>query len=209
MKPQNLIFDGMYGLAVGDALGVPYETASLEEMRANPCTGMVGYGFHHQPAGTWSDDTSMSLCVADALSKGFDPEKMMKNFADWKNRGRYTAGGKVFDVGNICKEAINSFTNGVPLEFCGRSTEDGNGNGALMRTFPIAVYQCLEYSGNDDLPESFLKPIHEASKLTHAHEIGLICCGLFSLTLREWLFGRDNDESLSEIACRAYHKALR
>ncbi len=99
IKQENLIFDGMYGLAVGDALGVPFETISLENMRRLPCTDMVGNGIHRQRAGTWSDDTSMSLCIADSLRKGYNPEEMMKNFAQWKRFAKYTACGKVFDMG--------------------------------------------------------------------------------------------------------------
>ena len=51
--------DGMLGLAVGDALGVPVEFRSREVLKQNPVTGMRAYGTHNQPAGTWSDDTPM------------------------------------------------------------------------------------------------------------------------------------------------------
>ena len=206
MKRENLIYDGMYGLAVADALGVPYETATLEDMQSAPCTDMVGYGHHNQPAGAWSDDTSMSLCVADSFKNGFNPEKMMKNFADWKKYGQYTAGGYVFDVGNTCRIAINNFLSGVPIEYCGNRTVDGNGNGALMRTFPIALYQIFR---NVENPESFLEPIHQASMLTHAHEIGLICCGLFSFTIRELILSEGSGDAIMDIACRAYEKGMK
>lgn len=73
--------DGLYGLAVADALGVPYESEELSAMRENPCTGMVGFGHHNQPAGSWSDDTSMTLCVADSLCKDFNLNDMMRKFS--------------------------------------------------------------------------------------------------------------------------------
>lgn len=76
---QNVLKNGMYGLAVGDALGVPYENCSLEQMTASPCTGMAGYLSHNQPKGSWSDDTSMSLCITDSLCKGFDLDDIAKN----------------------------------------------------------------------------------------------------------------------------------
>ena len=38
----DLIFDGMYGLAIADALGVPFETEMLASMRESPCEDMVG-----------------------------------------------------------------------------------------------------------------------------------------------------------------------
>ena len=209
MKRKNLIYDGMYGLAVADALGVPYETATLDEMQTNPCTDMIGFGYHNQPAGTWSDDTSMSLCVADSFGNGFDTEKMMKNFADWKKFGHYTAGGRVFDIGNTCRIAINDYINGTPIEYCGNNTIDGNGNGALMRTFPVALYQVLKRQFKDDELGAFLEPIHQASMLTHAHEIGLICCGLFSLTIRELILSEGSGDTLMDIACCAYEKGMK
>lgn len=164
---SDLIFDGMYGLAIADALGVPFETETLASMRESPCEGMVGYGHHNQPAGSWSDDTSMSLCVADSLARGYNPTDMMKRFSRWRYGGGYTATGRAFDVGRTCGRAIGRFREGCPAEYCGDYDIGGNGNGALMRTFPIALYQCLDYQG--DRVADFLLPIHEASGLTHAH----------------------------------------
>ena len=57
--------DAIYGLAVGDALGVPYE---FRPRGSFACTGMVGHGTHDQPAGTWSDDTDTTAAVAGALA---------------------------------------------------------------------------------------------------------------------------------------------
>ena len=73
-----------------------------------------------------------------------------------------------------------------------------------MRTFPIALYQCLNF--HDDCFSDFLLPIHQVSSLTHAHEIGLICCGLFSLMLKELL--TDSNRSLLDAAQSAYSKAM-
>ena len=89
-------YDSIYGLAVGDAMGVPYETETFDAMQKNSCTGMTGFLHHNQPPGTWSDDTSMTLCTADSLCKGFDPDDMMKKFCLWRGKKYYTAGGKVF-----------------------------------------------------------------------------------------------------------------
>lgn len=42
--------DGIFGLVIGDALGVPVEFLSREELELNPVTGMRAYGTHNQPA---------------------------------------------------------------------------------------------------------------------------------------------------------------
>ena len=64
---KDTIRGGILGLAVGDALGVPVEFQSREELRKNPVTDMRGYGTYNQPPGTWSDDTSLTLCLMDNL----------------------------------------------------------------------------------------------------------------------------------------------
>ena len=46
--------NAVYGAVIGDALGVPYE---FKKRGTFTCSGMIGYGTHHQPAGTWSDDS--------------------------------------------------------------------------------------------------------------------------------------------------------
>lgn len=203
---RTVFYDGLYGLAVADALGVPFESEKLTDMRERPCTDMTGFGHHNQPAGSWSDDTSMTLCVADSLCRGFDLDDMMKKFSQWRSKHSYTANGVVFDIGRCCRRAINQYWDGMPAEFCGDSSLHGNGNGALMRMLPIALYQCHCSTADDAHLEAFLTPIHAASSITHAHEIGLICCGLFSLTIREWLQHEGSGTSLLDIARSAFEK---
>ena len=53
------------GLVIGDALGVPVEFVSRDELKDNPVTDMIGYGTHNQPAGTWSDDSSMAVATME------------------------------------------------------------------------------------------------------------------------------------------------
>ena len=54
----------IYGLAVGDALGIPY---GFKFRGTFECTDMIGYGTHNQPEGTWSDDTSMALATCASI----------------------------------------------------------------------------------------------------------------------------------------------
>lgn len=60
----------MLGVIVGDALGVPVEFMSRADLTADPVIGMREYGTHDQPAGTWSDDSSMTLCLMESLTRG-------------------------------------------------------------------------------------------------------------------------------------------
>ena len=66
MLLKNL-YDGIIGLAIGDALGVPLEFKTRSEIAKNPVISMQEYGSHNQPIGTWSDDTSLTLALLDSI----------------------------------------------------------------------------------------------------------------------------------------------
>lgn len=186
-KRGNLFLDGLLGIAVGDALGVPYEGRSRSDMKLAPATGMIGYQAHHQPEGVWSDDTSMALCTADSLCRGFDTDDIMKRFSAWKNRCQYTATGVVFDVGRTCRRAIDRYDAGIDPDLCGMTGEMGNGNGALMRIFPVSLW-CVMKCADTDSAQQLLAPVHAAASLTHAHVRGLICCGMYGYCITRYTF---------------------
>ena len=81
-RPKTTLRDCIYGLAVGDALGVPYE---FRPRGTFECTDMIGYGTHGQPAGTWSDDTSMTLATCDSIRElgHIDTAGMRDKFVSW------------------------------------------------------------------------------------------------------------------------------
>ena len=170
------------GHAVADALGVPVEFASREELDQNPVEDMEGFGTYPMPAGSWSDDTSMSIAALDGLQQDtIDWEQIMTNFGKWYYQDAFTPTGEMFDVGNTCSIAIENYCkHHKPLWECGVSTERANGNGSLMRIHPFSLYL---YSKNNLDPEI----IHKASCLTHAHKRSQIACGIYSFVLWELL----------------------
>ena len=64
---KQAVRSGLIGLAIGDALGVPIEFLNRNFLELMPVTEMLSVGTHHQPAGTWSDDTSMTICLMQSL----------------------------------------------------------------------------------------------------------------------------------------------
>lgn len=172
----------MIGHAVGDALGVPVEFASREEIAENPVTDMEGFGTYPYPAGTWSDDTSMSLAALDSLASGtINWDEIMDNFGKWLDDGEYTPTGEAFDIGRTCLNAIICyFTKGTKATESGGTDERSNGNGSLMRIHPFVLYEY--FKGTFDL-----NCIHTASALTHAHERSKMACGIYSFVLWELL----------------------
>ncbi len=97
MDHLDVIKAGIFGLVVGDALGVPVEFTSRRERKADPVLDMREYGTHNQPRGTWSDDSSMMLASLDSIiqSKGIRYEDMMKRFCLWVRDGEYMAGSLI------------------------------------------------------------------------------------------------------------------
>ena len=59
--------NGIYGVAVGDALGGSVQFSAREELRNCPVEGMKDGEVY--PAGTFSDDTSMTLALAESLGR--------------------------------------------------------------------------------------------------------------------------------------------
>lgn len=175
----NHVLAGIMGLCVADALGVPVEFMDRETLKRNPVTGMRSYGTYHQPAGTWSDDTSMTLCLVESLTKGLDYHDIMTNFLRWLDEAAYTPHGEVFDVGNTTREALRRFSQGIPPLECGGTTERDNGNGSLMRILPIVFY-LRSVCGTDFCEtDEALEIIHNVSALTHAHKRSQIACGIY------------------------------
>ncbi len=175
----------VFGHAIGDALGVPVEFASREEMDNSPVYDMEEGGTYDMPKGTWSDDTSMSLATLDSLSKDVvDYDDIMTNFCDWLNEAKYTPAGVVFDIGNATRKSILLYAlNNVPALECGQRSEHDNGNGSLMRIYPIVLYLA-----NKDMPiEEKIEIIHNVSSLTHAHIRSKIACGIYAFVLWELL----------------------
>lgn len=171
------------GHAIGDALGVPVEFCGRNYLDKNPIRDMIGFGTYNVPAGTWSDDTSMSLCALESLAhKRIDYDDIMQNFGKWYYMGEFTATGKVFDIGNTCHNAIHNYHNlNCSISNCGESDVRSNGNGSLMRIYPFVLYGYYNNVNNKD----FIDLITNASSLTHAHKCSIDGCIIYSYILKE------------------------
>lgn len=186
---RNIYLDGMIGLVVGDALGVPYEFSWRQKLKENPAVDMIGYGAHNVPAGCWSDDSSMALATLDSLRHGYDPEEIMMNFSDWYHNAEYTPYGKVFDIGMTCMAAIENYDESGDVSSCGCDKENDNGNGSLMRILPACLYFYEKCRIGAMTEKEILEKIHEISALTHAHLRSKIACGLYYFLVKEILYG--------------------
>ena len=126
MMKNNQVTDALLGLAVGDALGVPVEFMTRANLQQQPVTGMQGYGTHHQPPGTWSDDSSLAFCLAESLCHGYDLRDMATRFVNWQRQGYWAAHGQVFDIGMATSVALHKIATGTDPIAAGGTRELGS-----------------------------------------------------------------------------------
>lgn len=189
----NKIKGALFGLAVGDALGVPVEFKSREELQRTPLSTMRGYGTWNQPAATWSDDSSLAFCLAESLTKGYDLDDIAKNFINWLQKGYWGAHHKVFDVGGATYHAIGRLIDGESPLLSGGMFEEDNGNGSLMRIMPLLF-------AIKDLPvdERYAK-IKEVSSITHAHFRAVFACFIYIEMALQILNGEPAEEAFCKM----------
>ncbi len=206
------------GLIVADALGVPVEFKSRAEMKMDPVAEMRGYGTHYQPAGTWSDDSSMTIATMEWLSEIKDRQPdyglLMEKFSNWLMHGEYTPYGRVFDCGIATSKAISRYANGTEPLQCGGKSERDNGNGSLMRILPVALW-CGEELANAEIKNAEIENaeiVYNVSALTHGHLRSKIGCLIYSKLIADIISAPDKDKlnavekSLS--ACKKYFDSL-
>lgn len=190
--------DGIIGLAVGDAMGVPLEFCIREKLMANPTTEMIGYGSHDVPKGSWSDDTSMTLCLIDAINNSGDinPDDIATNFIRWAENEEFTPTGERFDIGRTCMMAIMNYERGAKAIESGLDNELSNGNGSLMRIAPL-IYYCYAKKLNI---ENIYHIVKDVSSITHRHEVSVMGCFIYVLLGIELLKNNTLDEAYNKIS---------
>lgn len=176
MQPMSKIIDSFLGFIVGDALGVPVE---FKERDSYQLTDMVAHQELGLPAGTWSDDSSMTLATMQSIveHRGLNWDDLMRKFQLWFEEGEFTPHGDCFDIGLTTELALEEYADGgAPLE-CGADDEFSNGNGSLMRILPLVFYP---HSAED---------VANLSRLTHAHNRSIRACQLYIELAQHFLQG--------------------
>jgi ADP-ribosylglycohydrolase len=182
---KDSLYHAYWGFIIGDAMGVPYEFTTREAMKSSSVKGMKGGGIHNQLPGTWSDDSSMMLCVLHNLSENGKVKELSKKFIEWYLYGKYSPHGEVFDVGNTTRWALDQIVLGLKPD----STSDvksSAGNGALMR--------CIPYAFKEDYHEgTFLMSLD--NRITHRNTLSTYCCFYYTRLIRSLAEGHDKIKS--------------
>ncbi len=175
---------GVWGLLVGDALGVPYEFNAPEKL---PPRAQIEFEppanfrrtYEGIAPGTWSDDGAGALALLDSLLDcgQLDLNDFALRLSAWHDHGQYAVGGQVFDIGITTAAALRNFARGELARESGPSDEYSNGNGSLMRVLPLALW----HRGDD---AALVRDAMEQSLVTHGHLRSQLCCALYCLWAR-------------------------
>lgn len=181
------ITGGLWGLLVGDAVGVPYEFHAPHELPPRTKLDMVpppDFARAHTriPPGTWSDDGAQALALLASLltHRALHLEDFAQRLLDWYQHGDYAVDHDVFDVGIQTRQALDALARGIPPTQSGPNHERANGNGSLMRVLPLALW----HTGPD---ADLVHAAHGQSLVTHGHLRAQVCCALYCLWARRLL----------------------
>ena len=134
-------FEGaILGLAIGDALGFPVERLRRAEIeRVHGAAGVTDFvASARYPAGTYSDDTQMTIAVAEALLEagGDDLDALMRataeRFVAWSRSAESARGPGKASLAGCARLAL-----GVDWREAGAA--DSKGCGSAMRVAPIGL----------------------------------------------------------------------
>jgi ADP-ribosyl-[dinitrogen reductase] hydrolase len=178
------------GLAVGDALGAPVEFKPRGSFP--PISGYRGGGPFNLKVGDWTDDTSLSLCLAESLveRRGFDPKDQAERYVRWWKEGHLSCTGNCFDIGNTTKWSLQRFLDtGDP--YSGPTDPKKASNGSLMRLAPVPLFyhahpvEAVDYSGL-------------SSKTTHGAPSAVDSCRYLGALMVGTLAGESKENLISE-----------
>ena len=177
-----------WGLATGDALGAPLEFYPRDAVPK--VVDMIAGGKFKLPAGTWTDDTSMALCLGHSLiyAPNLDSTDVLNRFWDWASNHEYCSQDKAFGFGQNTLRTLMKFyrTGQLKADSTGKRSD---GNGSLMRLSPVAI------AHHDNIKET-RRIARRQSFTTHASEKAADCCELLGMLLCHIFGGYSLPDSL-------------
>ena len=165
----------LVGLAIGDALGAPVEFCRRDTFEL--VTEMRAGGYFRLPAGAWTDDTAMALCLAESLIEypQLEPKDLLGRFCVWASEGANTSTGVCVGIGqNTLRVLGNYHRTGTLLAPETRQRSDGNG--AVMRLSPVAVRHWRD-------PFEARRIAKLQSRTTHYSDLSAGACEALAATL--------------------------
>jgi ADP-ribosyl-[dinitrogen reductase] hydrolase len=181
----------LLGLACGDAVGTTVEFCDRGSFE--PVTDMTGGGPFALPAGAWTDDTSMALCLASSLAElgRFDAADQMERYCRWYETGYWSSTGHCFDIGLTTRGSLARFQRtGDP--YSGLLDPGSAGNGCIMRLAPVPMFFYPDVERAVFCAGQSSRTTHGAPECVESCQLlaALICSALSGAGKDEVLFGK-------------------
>jgi ADP-ribosylglycohydrolase len=190
----------LYGLALGDALGMPTQSMSRAEIarRYGPIRTLrdavadqpIAPGM---PAGSITDDTEQAVLLARLLIRDGGrviPEVFASALLDWE--ADMVRRGSSDLLGPSTKRALELLSNGAPPSEAGRT---GTTNGAAMRITPVAIATAPQRG-------RLVEAVVAASEITHNTNLGIAAAAAVAAAVSAGIDGADLPTAL-DLAERA------
>lgn len=181
MEKYSRILGGLFGVACGDALGGTLEFLTQEEgkKKYGYLKDIIGGGYWDLDAGEVTDDTMMTIAVAEGILD--NPENPInyigERFMKW-----YLSKPK--DIGEIIEFALKEYSRSKDWSKTAKYVHDYSngmsaGNGSLMRCIPVALIY-------DDI-NKMIEITEKQSKLTHWDEKATRACVFYNKLVNQYI----------------------
>lgn len=203
MNSNDRALGAFYGLALGDALGMPTQSFSRAQIiaRFGQITGLVDAPADqpiapNMPKGSITDDTEQAILVAQLLVDGnghIDPNTLAQRLIAWE--AEMQAKGSQDLLGPSTKRAIEMILAGHSPEESGRY---GTTNGAAMRIAPVGI------AADISQPDRFIKAVVQACQVTHNTSLGIASATAVAAVISSGLNGKKLEHALNAGTEMAY-----
>ncbi|MCF3193517.1 ADP-ribosylglycohydrolase family protein [Pseudomonas bubulae] len=208
MTPADHALGALYGLALGDALGMPTQSFSRGQIQARfgrittlesaPADQPIA---PNMLAGSITDDTEQAILVGHLLVEGkgtIDPDQLARRLITWES-GMQAKGSQDL-LGPSTKRAIQMILAGHSPAESGRY---GTTNGAAMRIAPVGI------ASDIDQPERFVDAVVQACQVTHNTSLGIASAAAVAAVISSGINGKKLEHALNagtEMAFIAEHQ---
>ncbi len=188
-------FGCFFGGIVGDSLGGPVEFQGRDTFE--PVTDLMHNWNFNLASGSFTDDTSMMLCLAQSLIDNngvLNKRDNLEKYFKWYNSGYMSVNNVCFDIGKGTQMSVRNFhSSGVTTSICSDKSRF-SGNGSIMRLNPVPIKAKSESECINNAVFS--------SETTHSSIICLDACKYMSLFIYYILQGIEKDKLIDK--CKEY-----
>lgn len=189
--------DGIIGLSIGDAMGMPTEKMKREELLEKPVLKMIPKISSGIPKGAWGADTSLALATMDALyNYGINYNAMADNYVKWFTSNNFCSINEVIEVENTTLKSLVLYTQHLnePYE-CGSTDYKENNSSVITRCLPLAYY----FTSYKESDKNIYEIVKKVCSITHAHEISSLGCYIYVRFVMNLLRGNNKYSALNQI----------